>query len=315
MAGALLSVLYFHLLPALLAGLLVYSLVHAGARQLSGRTFSHHRAKLLSVSMIGLVVAGAAAVLVILLLALLKGKLGGVPHLLERMAAVLETAREKMGWQSWIPAADAVREALSRGLREHARELEHAGGEVGRVLVHALAGIVIGALAAFDPRRPVKPLSITLCERLNRFENAFEKIVFAQVKISALNTIFTSVYLLIALPLFGVEMPLRKTLIVLTFVLGLIPVLGNIASNTSIVIIALGVSAPVAIASLIYLVVIHKLEYLLNARIVGRRIQAAAWEILVAMLLLEAAFGLAGVVIAPIIYAYVKGELIDRGLI
>jgi len=265
--------------------------------------------------MIGLVVAGAAAVLVVLLLAFLKGKLGSVPHLLERMAVVLETAREKMGWQSWIPAADTLREALSRGLRDHARELEHAGGEVGRILVHALAGIVIGALAAFEHRRPVKPLSIALCGRLARLQDAFEKIVFAQVRISALNTIFTSVYLLIALPLFGVEMPLRKTLVVMTFVLGLIPVLGNIGSNTAIVIIALGVSAPVAIASLIYLVVIHKLEYILNARIVGREIRAAAWEILAAMILFEAAFGLPGVVIAPILYAYVKGELLDRALI
>jgi predicted PurR-regulated permease PerM len=95
----------------------------------------------------------------------------------------------------------------------------------------------------------------------------------------------------------------------------LIPVIGNLGSNAAIVVIALGVSVPAAIASLAYLVVIHKLEYFLNARIVGRQIRAAAWEILVAMLVLEAAFGISGVVVAPILYAYVKGELTDRGLI
>jgi len=35
-----------------------------------------------------------------------------------------------------------------------------------------------------------------------------------------------------------------------------------------------------AVGSLAFLVVIHKLEYFLNARIVGERIRAKAWEIL-----------------------------------
>jgi predicted PurR-regulated permease PerM len=70
-----------------------------------------------------------------------------------------------------------------------------------------------------------------------------------------------------------------------------------------------------AVASLTFLVVIHKLEYFLNARIVGSRIHAAAWEILVAMLLMEAAFGLAGLVAAPVYYAYLKSELAARKLV
>lgn len=316
MGAALLSVLYFHLLPALLAGLLVYSLVHAGARNLSGRLLSHHRAKLASLSLIGVVVIGSATVLVVLLFAFLRGKLGGgVPHLLDRMAVILETTRERMHWEAWIPASENLRETFSTALRDHARELQYAGGEVGRILVHAIAGIIIGGLAAFESRRPSMPLSLALSERVRRLQDAFEKIVFAQVKISALNTVFTALYLLAILPLFGVQIPLRKTLVVITFVLGLIPVLGNLASNAAIVILALGVSVPAAIASLTYLVVIHKLEYFMNARIVGRQIQAAAWEILVTMLLFEAVFGLPGVIAAPVFYAYAKRELVDRGLI
>jgi len=316
MGIALLSVLYFHLLPSLLAGLLVYSLVHAGARNLSGRILSHHRAKVASLSLIGVVVIGSATVLVLLLFAFLRGKLGGgVPHLLDRMAAILEATREKMHWEAWIPASESLREGISKALRDHARDLEFAGGEVGRILVHTMAGIIIGGLAAFENRRPSQPLSLALSERLNRLEDAFEKIVFAQVKISAINTVFTAVYLLTILPLFGVQLPLRKSLVAITFVLGLIPVLGNLGANAAIVIIALGVSVPAAIASLTYLVVIHKLEYFLNARIVGRQIHASAWEILVTMLLFEAIFGLPGVIAAPVFYAYAKGELVDRGLI
>ena len=66
-------------------------------------------------------------------------------------------------------------------------------------------------------------------------------------------------------------------------------------------------------ASLLFLIVIHKLEYFLNARIVGTQIRAHAWELLLAMLAMEAAFGIMGVVAAPIYYAYLKSELVRRG--
>jgi len=65
----------------------------------------------------------------------------------------------------------------------------------------------------------------------------------------------------------------------------------------------------------VFLIVIHKFEYFLNARIVGSQIRARAWELLVAMLLFEAAFGLPGVVAAPIFYAYLKSELEAERLI
>jgi predicted PurR-regulated permease PerM len=48
---------------------------------------------------------------------------------------------------------------------------------------------------------------------------------------------------------------------------------------------------------------------------VGSRISAQAWELLLAMLAMEAAFGLPGLVAAPIFYAYLKQELTDAGLV
>jgi predicted PurR-regulated permease PerM len=315
MAAGLFFVLEYNLLTALLTGLLVYSLIQAAGHRYAGPTLSHHRVKLVAVSLIALFVIGLATALILILLAFLKGKLGHLPTLLDRMASIIESVRERMGWKSLIPAAETLRDALTKGLREHARELEHAGGEIGRMSVHALAGIVIGALAAFEQRKPTAPLSSALAERVGRLSQAFEKVVFAQVKISALNTLFTAVFLMLILPLFGIELHLRKTLVLITFIFGLIPVLGNLGSNTAIVIIALGTSVPAAIACLAYLILIHKLEYFLNARIVGSHIHSSAWEILLAMLIFEAAFGLHGVILAPIVYAYGKQELIDRGLV
>ena len=71
----------------------------------------------------------------------------------------------------------------------------------------------------------------------------------------------------------------------------------------------------VGLGALAFLILIHKLEYFLNARIVGGQIRARAWELLVAMLVFEAAFGLPGLVAAPIFYAYIKAELEAERLI
>ena len=68
------------------------------------------------------------------------------------------------------------------------------------------------------------------------------------------------------------HVPLAKTVLVITFLVGLLPVVGNLISNTIIVILSLSVSLPVAIASLIFLVVIHKFEYFLNAHMIGTQV-------------------------------------------
>jgi len=106
-----------------------------------------------------------------------------------------------------------------------------------------------------------------------------------------------------------------KSLILLTFIAGLLPVIGNLISNTVIVVISLSHSLPTAMLSLLFLVTIHKLEYFLNAKIIGMQINARAWELLGAMLMMEALFGIPGVIAAPVFYAYLKTELSNAGLV
>jgi predicted PurR-regulated permease PerM len=52
-----------------------------------------------------------------------------------------------------------------------------------------------------------------------------------------------------------------------------------------------------------------------NARLVAGQINAAAWELLIAMLTMESLFGIPGIVVAPIVYGYVKRELKIYGLV
>ena len=185
------------------------------------------------------------------------------------------------------------------------------------MLVHTLLGAVLGFLVFFQHPHPdpERPLAVALAERVGRLAASFDAVVMAQVEISALNTVLTAAYLFLVLPIFGQSLPFSGTLLALTFVAGLLPVVGNLISNTLIVAVSAGSSLWLAGGSLVFLVVIHKLEYFLNARIVGARVGASAWEMLLAMLVFEAAFGLPGVILAPILYAYAKRELASRGLV
>jgi len=218
-----------------------------------------------------------------------------------------------------LPAdVDEVQVMAATWLRGHAGTLQNVGAEAGRAAAHIFIGVGVGALVALhEAQSPdsLGPLARALQARTSRLGQAFRRVVFGQVRISAINAVFTGLYLVVALPIAGVHLPLAKTMIAVVFLVGLLPIVGNLVSNTIIVVLSLSVSLPVTIASLVFLVVIHKLEYFLNAHIVGAQVRAHAWELLLAMLVMEAAFGVPGLVAAPIYYAYVKDELVNQRLI
>ena len=317
---ALVLILLLHLLPALLAGMLVYELVHVMEPAIHNR-FPDRRETLIAVALLSALVVMLMTAAIIGLIVFFNSDAGSVSALLAKMAEIIETSRATMpGWLSGqMPThPDDVREAVVQWLRDHSAALQLAGAEVGRALLYVLVGMILGAMIALHeslPDQPHRVLANALTERVARLGSAFRRVVFAQVRISLLNTFFTGIYLVLILSLFGVDLPLKKTLIAVTFVTGLLPVLGNLISNTAIVVVSLSYSVHAAVASLVFLIVIHKLEYFLNARIVGKRIESRAWELIAAMLAMEAAFGISGVIAAPIYYAYPKDELSERGVI
>jgi predicted PurR-regulated permease PerM len=322
-AVLLLMIMTLRLLPALLAGLLVYELVHILAPWLQKR-IAGERAKLFALALLAGVIVALVAGLIFAAIAFFRSDAGSLKMLFQKMAEIVDGSRASL--PDWLienlPSAgssgDDIRTAVVHWLRAHAGEVQLVGRETALAVAHILVGMVIGAIVSLhEATAPEdrRPLAQALTERAWRLAESFRRIVFAQVRISAINTLFTAVYLAAALPLFGVQLPLTKSLIALTFIVGLLPVVGNLISNTVIVVVSMAHSPSVALSSLGYLIVIHKLEYFLNARIVGARIRAHAWELLLAMLTMEAAFGLAGVVAAPIYYAYLKEELLQRGLV
>ena len=316
----LVAILHLHLLPSLLAGLLVYQLVHLLAPRLQ-RHFASKRSQLVALFLLASLVVGAVTAAVIATLAFFKGDSGNISLLFAKMAQILEDMRSTL--PPWIidllPENNTgLRETSIEWLLEHSAELRTLGKEAGIALAHILIGMIIGAMISLEQvvaTTPKGPLASALLERSRCFADAFRRIVFAQVRISALNTLLTAIYLALLLPMFDIHLPLTKTLIAVTFIAGLLPVIGNLISNTVIVIVSLAHSPHTAMLSLGFLVIVHKLEYFLNARIVGGEINAKAWELLIAMLLMEAIFGLPGVVAAPIIYAWLKRELDNAGLL
>jgi predicted PurR-regulated permease PerM len=313
--------LRLELLGALLAGLLVHELVHAIAPHIPFGARGAKRARVLSVGLIAALVIGALVAAGFGAVELFRSEGASPAVLLDRMADILGSSRASMPeWLGqYMPAdAAALREAIADWLRAHAKELELAGRSAGVTLVHILVGMVIGAIVCFREAYAEGERTVLLREaglRVLTLARAFRSVVFAQVKISAVNTVLTAIYLVVVLPLLGVHLPFTKAMIAVTFFAGLLPVVGNLISNSVIVVVSLSVSFTVALGSLAFLVLVHKLEYFLNARIVGGEIRASAWELLCAMLVFESAFGLPGLVAAPVFYAYVKAELRELGLI
>jgi predicted PurR-regulated permease PerM len=320
--AALIAVFPLGLLSALLAGLLVYNIIVFGAKSLcrNGVMPSNKIAKILLFVTISVIVIASLSAGVVFLVSFISDGQESIVSLIKQMADVVVTVRKSMPeWlQEYLPAnIEGWQAGLHEWLLSNARYLSVFGRDAGMFLVHVLFGMIIGGMAALQSSDLSNraPLTEALKARANCLCLAFRRVIFSQIRISALNTLLTAIFLAGIMPAVGIHLPFVKTMVLVTFIVGLLPIIGNIISNTVIVLISLGVSPLAAVVALIYLILIHKLEYFVNAKIIGSQISAHAWEVLLAMLVMDAAFGLPGVVAAPIYYAYIKSELADRNLI
>jgi predicted PurR-regulated permease PerM len=239
--------------------------------------------------------------------------------LLQHLAATVLEIRQKLPPDLAANLPDELIPAqkwLVDYLQSQARALTGFGtaGLRGSLLVYV--GLIIGALMAGQPRTNSQgPLRAALRERGRNFMRSFRQIVVAQFWIALFNAACTGVFLFVALPMAGVTMPYGASLVLLTFFAGLIPIVGNLLCNGVMTIAGVSVSPTVGLACLLFLVAIHKFEYFVNARVVGQRTNTSAWELLTVMFLGEAVFGVAGLVAAPLFYAYAKSELAQARLI
>jgi predicted PurR-regulated permease PerM len=318
-SALIIMVLFLHMAPTLLIGMLIYLLAKRLGDKLSLMVPEKPARLLAALLMTAIIIGGLTSA------GLFLSKTIGNEQNLAGLAAKLGESVNDIKSElpptllSYLPESMlSLNSSVSDIIKEHTRELGVAGKESLHTFAHiliAVVGALLLSIHSFGALAKSQPFAKAMRERIQLFGKAFENIVFAQIKISAINTLLTSIFLLIVLPLFGVNLPYNKTLVTVTFLAGLLPVIGNLISNTIITVISIGVSLKVAIAALVFLVGIHKLEYFINAKIVGTKINAAAWELLLALLVMESLFGITGLLIAPILYAYLKSELLQAKLI
>jgi predicted PurR-regulated permease PerM len=141
-----------------------------------------------------------------------------------------------------------------------------------------------------------------IAKRFALFYQSFVTVMGAQIVISAINTLMTAIFVGV------VHLPYAVVVIGMTFLCGLLPVVGNLISNTIIVGIGFTVSPKMAFVALIFLVLIHKLEYFLNSKIVGWRIHNPLWLTLLGLVVGERLLGIPGMVLAPVVLNYVRLE-------
>lgn len=192
--------------------------------------------------------------------------------------------------------------------------LGNFAGATAKHFVFVVIGIVIAVSLYINPTTDLNRdgyaiknnlYSISFNELATRFRtlyHSFATVMGAQLIISIINTGLTSVFLL------SMQLPYIPLLLVITFTSGLFPIVGNLISNSVIVSFALTVSPRLALLALIYLVLLHKLEYFLNSKIVGDRIKNPVWLTLLGLVVGERLMGITGMILAPVVLHYLKVE-------
>jgi len=319
MAGALLLIMWQGLLPGMLCVCVGFLVTRALAGLLARAQPKARRGSLPRWTQLV-----AATIVILAPLALLSGALSHTRtyitdapqqyrELLDYLAHTVLELRDKLpaDMADQLPdGAQEIQHLLASYLAAKAGALAHAGRAWLTGLLYAYVGLIIGALAAVRPittRRP--PLVAALRERIRLMGLAFRQIVAAQFWIAAFNTFLTAIFLLGVLPHWNLTLPYTPALITLTFIAGLVPIVGNLLCNAVITIMGLSVSPVAAAACLGFLILIHKAEYVINAKVVGQRTHMGVWELLAVMFVAESVFGPAGLVAAPLFYAYLKKEL------
>ncbi len=212
-------------------------------------------------------------------------------------------------------------DSLKDAATEEVKSEVHYIGSVAKIargataqFAFVLIGCVVSISIFLNPRVELdrgpnaapKNLYSSCCDQIaTRFRTlyrSFEMVIGAQIIISAINTVFTTIFVLI------LRLPHASVVIGLTFLFGLLPIIGNLISNAIIVGIAFTMSPKMALIALLFLIFIHKLEYFLNGKIIGRRIKNPLWLTLLALVLGERLMGVPGMILAPVILHYVKVE-------
>ncbi len=251
-----------------------------------------------------------SVVVVLLVLArFFRQTLMTLPGILEGAMPQISDAAAKYGIELPFTNFLELRELINSNLLGHAGDITKASTLLTREVFHiaiGMVGVIFFFVSGKTPQYCPNLFDAVRREsnrRIRMFMRSFALIFGAQIIISAINAFLTMAFLSIT------GIPHVAFLSTMTFLIGIIPILGNIISNSIIAITALGVSLNLAIVVLVYLITIHKLEYFLNSKIMGSSVKLPMWQMLFALLGGNVIMGVPGIMLAPAILHYIKTEL------
>ena len=233
-----------------------------------------------------------------------------LPAIVEKVIPQIVKYADNHGVDLPFNDVEDIKEAAPQMVRNSIGYLGNFAKLATKESVMMLAGIVIaiGIFVNPGPKGPPGNLyalyEMAIQSRFRALFLSFETVMGAQLMISLINTVATSAFVLSTslVHYAGIVIPL-------TFLCGMLPIVGNLISNALIVGIAFGLISPkMALWSLAFLIVIHKMEYFFNSKIIGARILHPMWLTLVGLILGETLMGIPGVILAPVLLNFLKVE-------
>ena len=309
-------------------GLLALTLILSGLLHLGGpllvaffsffalrKLFALTKRKWLALVLFVLMVGGLASAAAYLIRVAVRA----LPEMAEKSIPSASAWAEARNIELPFTDFDTLRDFMVETAKEQAQYLQnvaHVAGSTTKLLLFTLIAIVAaaslflkGGLDLYRDTHPIKNnlysiFSDEVTTRFRDFYRSFATVMGAQILISLINTVLTAIFVL------TVGLPNRALLIAVTFLCGLVPIVGNLVSNTIIVCVALTVSLKLGIAALVFLIVIHKLEYFLNSKIIGQWIRNPVWLTLIGLVIGERLMGIPGLVLAPVVLNYIRVEML-----
>ena len=245
----------------------------------------------------------------------LKRAFVALPEIVETALPIVVRFAAEHGIELPFTDIDSLRAVVLESVRNTLGDLGKYVRVATKEFLFLLIGIVIAVSVFLNPNFEAQRVkgraradlynfyTSRIQDRFGSFYRSFANVMGAQIIISAINATLTAIFV------FSVGLPYASLAIILTFVCGLIPIVGNLVSNTIIIGIAFTVSPKLAGWAFLFLIVIHKLEYFLNSRIIGGRLDHPMWLMLLSMVIGERLMGVSGVVLAPVILSFAKVEL------
>lgn len=232
----------------------------------------------------------------------------------ETLPARIETLRENelfLKLKEHLPDSEQIVERLSH----YGSEMARSAAELGHFVIFVIIGLVLAIVFFLDEpkvrgfRDALAPESLfgTLARWFEHLAEAVSLTVQLQLIVAGLNTLLTLPVLLL------IGVPHVPALMLLIFLSGLIPVVGNLISGAVLCVLAYQAKGGLGVGLFVGLTfALHKVEsYYLNPRLTSRHVKLPGFVLILSLIAWEHLLGFVGLFVSfP--FLFVAGKIISE---